>query len=362
MLSSISSRRQPVGEAPKWGNAMTRVGFSASVSTERSGKVWYARRLVVTLLLAAVFAGSMGTTNAHATDPLSGDPVIMAAGDIACSPHAPQFNSGAGNATSCKMMATSNLILADSSVDKALAFGDLQYECGNYNDIIASYDITWGRFKAMTKPALGNHEYGPTDGFGFPCPRDGSGYFRYFSEDPVVDVGGPTGYYSWDIGTWHMVVVNSNCKFAPCKKGSAQHQWLQADLAASNTQCTLAYAHHPRFNGKSASPVGQTGPLWTLLYNEGAEMFLAGHKHAYARFAPLTPSGVTDPVTGIREFIVGTGGINSGSISNSLSMVEAVDPAKRYGVIRMVLHPTSYDWQMIAINGSIIDSGSYPCH
>ena len=91
-------------------------------------------------------------------------------------------------------------------------------------------------------------------------------------------------------------------------------------------------------------------------------MFLAGHKHAYARFAPLTPSGVMDPVSGIREFIVGTGGINIGSISNSLAMVEAIDPARRYGVIRMVLHPTSYDWQMIAINGSIIDSGSYPCH
>src|SRR6476661_5377659 len=119
MLSSISSRRQPVGEAPKWGNAMTRVGFSASVSTERLGKVWSARRLVVPLLLAAVIAGSVGTTNANAADPLSGDPVIMAAGDIACSPHAPQFNGGAGNATSCKMMATSNLILADSSVDKA---------------------------------------------------------------------------------------------------------------------------------------------------------------------------------------------------------------------------------------------------
>ena len=159
-----------------------------------------------------------------------------------------------------------------------------------------------------------------------------------------------------------MVVVNSNCKFAPCKKNTAQYLWLQADLAASNAQCTLAYAHHPRFNGKSASPTGQTGPLWTLLYNEGAEVFLAGHKHAYARFAPLTPSGVMDPVSGIREFIVGTGGINVGSISNSLSMVEAIDPARRYGVIRMVLHPTSYDWQMIAINGSIIDSGSYPCH
>jgi calcineurin-like phosphoesterase family protein len=310
----------------------------------------------------AVLAGvsSVGASSAAASDPVSGDPVIVAAGDVACSPHDPQFNGGAGR-TKCRMLATSNLFVGDATVDNVLALGDLQYECGNYNDFLASYALSWGRAKAITYPAIGNHEYQPTDPYGFSCPGDGSGYFQYFGSR-----AGPSGgYYSWNIGTWHMVVLNSNCKFVSCTANSAQATWLTNDLNANSAQCTLAYWHHPRFNGKTNGPIGQMGAMWNLLYSHGADVILNGHKHAYARFTPLTPSGVTDPTNGIRQFIVGTGGKNIGVVPNTFAMVEKNDPAKHYGVLRMILHPTSYDWQFIATDHTIIDSGTatdYRCH
>ena len=253
--------------------------------------------------------------------------MIVAAGDIACSPNDPHFNGGAGAPSSCKQRSTSDIFVTDSTVDRVLALGDLQYECASYGDFLGSYAPSWGRAKTITRPALGNHEYiTGTDPFGVSCPGGGGGYFQYFAASPSVNVAPPGGYYSWDIGSWHMVVLNSNCKFVSCKGSGAQVTWLKSDLAASNAPCTLAYWHHPRFNGKKNGPVGSMGPMWKALEAEGAEVILNGHKHAYARFAPLTTGGAIDQAHGIRQFIVGTGGENIGVISNHFAMVEKIDP------------------------------------
>jgi len=314
-------------------------------------------------MLVLVFAASVGVGSARAADPVSGDPVIVAAGDIACSPNDSHFNGGAGAPTSCKQRATSDIFVGDATVDRVLALGDLQYECAAYSDFLASYAPSWGRAKTITRPALGNHEYiTGTDPFGVSCPGGGKGYFQYFADSPSVNVAPPGGYYSWDIGSWHMVVLNSNCKFVSCTASSAQGTWLKNDLAASNAPCTLAYWHHPRFTGKVNGPTGSMGALWKQLETEGAEVILNGHKHAYARFAPLTTSGVIDPAHGIRQFIVGTGGENIGVISNQFAMVERTDPGRHFGVLRMTLHPQSYDFKMVATDGTIIDSGTTACH
>ena len=312
-------------------------------------------RIAVALMLALVMSASVGVGSAGATDPVSGDPVVEAAGDIACSPFDGRFNS------TCGMRATSDLILGDSAVDNVLALGDLQYECGSYSDFLASHDPSWGRVAAMTWPALGNHEYQRgNDPFGHACPGQGLGYFQYWGSR----VAGPTGngYYSWDLGSWHLVSLNSECGFVPCTPTSAQTTWLKNDLDNSSAPCTLAYWHRPRFTGKKDGPIGSTGPFWDLLYSHNAELVLNGHKHAYARFAPLTPAGVIDTTNGVRQFISGTGGKSRGLVPSTFAMVEKVDPARRYGVLRLVLHPTSYDYEFIATDGTIVDSGTTACH
>lgn len=333
------------------------------------GTEWACRRskryLCVITLTAASFgiACWVASDTARAADPVSGDPVIVAAGDIACSPNDPHFNGGAGAPSSCKQRSTSDIFVTDSTVDRVLALGDLQYECASYGDFLASYAPSWGRAKTITRPALGNHEYiTGTDPFGVSCPGGGGGYFQYFAASPSVNVAPPGGYYSWDIGSWHMVVLNSNCKFVSCKGSGAQVTWLKSDLAASNAPCTLAYWHHPRFNGKKNGPVGSMGPMWKALEAEGAEVILNGHKHAYARFAPLTTGGAIDQAHGIRQFIVGTGGENIGVISNTFPMVEKIDPGRHFGVLRMTLHPNSYDYRLVATDGTTVDSGTTACH
>ncbi len=314
-------------------------------------------------MLALVIGCAVGVGSADAADPVSGDPIIVAAGDIACSPHDPHFNAGAGTATACRQRATSDIFVGDSTVDRVLALGDLQYDCARYDDFLGSYAPSWGRAKTITRPALGNHEYNTgTDPFGFACPGGGNGYFQYFADSPSVNVGAPGGYYSWDIGSWHMVVLNSNCKFVSCKATGAQVTWLTSDLAASNAPCTLAYWHHPRFTGKVNGPVGSMGAMWKQLEAEGAEVILNGHKHAYARFAPMTTGGTIDQAHGIRQFIVGTGGENIGVISNQFAMVEKTDPGRHFGVLRLTLHPQSYDYKMVATDGTIVDSGTTACH
>ncbi len=285
-------------------------------------------------------------------DPSSGsDPVIAAGGDVAC---------GSTTSTSypCKQKETSDVLLQINPT-AVLALGDLQYNSGKLVDFQNYYEPTWGRVKAKTYPAVGNHEYG-TSGAG--------GYFDYFN-----GVGAMTGragvrgqgYYSFDVGTWHIISLNSNCTkiVGGCAAGGAQEQWLRADLAAHQTQCTLAFWHHPRFSsGLDGSPI-TFSPFWQALYDYNADLVLVGHSHDYERFAPQRTDGTKDLVRGIREFVVGTGGRDFSGWTAPIAPNSEARQNTIFGVLKLTLHATSYDWRFMPIAGSTYsDSGTQQCH
>jgi acid phosphatase type 7 len=287
------------------------------------------------------------------------DPVIGAAGDIACDPADANFNGGEGTPGHCQQKATSDLLVkAKPSLTAVLPLGDTQYEEGILSTYALSYNPTWGRLKAISHPAVGNHEY-------FGGAGDGAGYFDYF--DGIGAQTGPAGqrgsdYYSYDIGAWHLIVLDSVCsRVGGCGPGSPQETWLRADLAAHPNACTLAYWHHPRF---TSTGIGWTSmdTIWQDLYDAGVDVVLNGHIHHYERFAPQTPAGALDPSYGVREFIVGTGGKSQqGFPATRLPTSEAA--ASGFGVLFLTLHPGSYDWSFTPIDrGGFRDSGSYPCH
>ncbi len=279
------------------------------------------------------------------------DPVVMAAGDIACAP-------GSGStATTCQQKATSDLIVARSPA-AVLPLGDLQYADGTLAQFAGSYDSSWGRVKSITRPAAGNHEY-HTPG--------AAGYFDYFNGpgNPNGRAGERTkGYYSFDIGSWHLIALNSNCgQVGGCGAGSAQEQWLRADLASHPTTCTLAYWHHPRFSsGAHHGSSSATQALWQGLYDSQAEIVLSGHDHVYERFAPQTATGAADPVQGLRQFVVGTGGKGHYSFG-AAEPNSQVRNANSFGVLALTLRANSYEWRFHPAGGSSFsDTGSAPCH
>jgi hypothetical protein len=271
------------------------------------------------------------------------DPVIATAGDIAC------LRSTA-SPTTCHQETTAGLVrqLAPTAV---LPLGDEQYETGTLDGFSGAYDPTWGQFKAITKPVPGNHEY-QTPG--------ATGYYSYYG----AAAGDPTkGYYSYDLGSWHMIALNGNCgAIGGCGPGSPQDQWLQADLASKHNVCTLAYWHQPRFSSgeHGNEPVYDT--LWQDLYKAGADVVLNGHDHDYERFAPQDPSAQADPSRGIREFVVGTGGKSHYNFPKVAPNSEMRN-ADTFGIMRMTLHARSYDWQFLPEpGGTFTDSGTGACH
>lgn len=287
--------------------------------------------------------------------PVSPDPVIAAAGDIACNPASGSFNGGAGTATNCRQRYTSDL-LTGGDLAAVLTLGDNQYDNATLSEFLASYDPSWGRAKPITHPAIGNHEY---------LTAGAAGYFDYFGTE-AGERG--SGYYSFDVGTWHLVALNSNCSKLPagsgahgCDEGSPQNDWLEADLAAHPSECTLAYWHHPRYSsGGHGNHVTMT-PSWRDLYAAGAEVVLNGHSHDYERFAPQDPVAGADP-QGIREFVVGTGGVGTTAFGTTKPNSE-VRATGNFGVLRLTLHPNAYDWSFAAAAGSTLtDAGSAPCH
>jgi chitodextrinase len=287
------------------------------------------------------------------------DPVIAAAGDIACDPANSKFNGGAGKSDGCRQKYTADLIVGQG-YSAVLALGDNQYYCGGYNAFLQSYDKSWGRVKSITYPAVGNHEYLTSGGTDCNSANAGAnGHFTYFG----AAAGLPgQGYYSFDIGAWHLVMLNSSCSQAGgCGATSPQGKWLRADLAAHTNICTLAFWHIPLFSsgGRASS---NSKSFWDALYTADADVVLAGHDHIYERFAPQTPSGAADPVRGIREFVVGTGGSNWTSIA-SVKPNSEVRNDRSFGILRLTLHPTSYDWQFVPAAGSTFtDSGTTQCH
>ena len=310
--------------------------------------------------LGGVF-GPRGSVSAQA----STDPVLVGAGDIASC-------SRTGDEATANLL--HNIVNEAPLTTTVFTTGDNAYESGTlseYANCYDNYELTdgtpydssrpawWGEFKALTKPSPGNHEY-ETAG--------ASGYFDHFGA-AAGERG--KGYYSYDRGSWHVVVLNSNCTaVGGCEKGSPQEKWLRGDLAANDEKaCTLAYFHHPRFSSSGIGNNSAMMPFWEALYDAGAEVVLNGHAHSYERFAPQTPGGQADPETGISEFVVGTGGRSQNAFGtnpvrpNSEARIEGAD-----GVIKLTLHPAGYDWQFVtAPDGTIADPkggspGSAICH
>jgi hypothetical protein len=289
----------------------------------------------------------------------AGDPVIAAAGDIACDPSSTSFNGGNGSSSACRMKYTSDLIV-NGGYAAVIALGDNQYYCGGYTAYQQAYDLSWGRLKSITHPSVGNHEYLTSGGTGCDASNTGAaGYFKYFG----AAAGDPTkGYYSLDIGTWHVVALNSNCSSAGgCGTGSPQYNWLQSDLQAHPNACTLAYWHIPLYSsgGRASSNMRI---LWQVLYDNNADLVLEGHDHTYERFAPQNANAGLDTARGLRSFIVGTGGANHTSFTTVAANSEVRD-SSTFGILAVTLHPTSYDWQFIPEAGkTFTDSGSTACH
>jgi hypothetical protein len=311
-------------------------------------------------------ADTSGATPGGAVDGTPGgapgstsDPVIAAAGDIACDPTFTYFNNGLGGPSRCRQKYTSDL-LVNAPLSAVLALGDIQYECASASAFARSYDPSWGRVKAITRPAPGNHEYRTSGGSGCDTSGKAGGYFGYFG----AAAGNPaTGYYSYDIGTWHLVALNSNCSVVSCGSSSAQVQWLRQDLATHPARCTLAYWHHPRFTSGTNSPGSNSvAPLYQALYDAGADVVLVGHDHHYERFAPQNTNGTRDLTRGIRQFLVGTGGRGFHPINTPRPNSE-VRNNTTFGVLQLALHPASYEWQFVPEAGkSFRDAGSQACH
>jgi 3',5'-cyclic AMP phosphodiesterase CpdA len=187
-----------------------------------------------------------------------------------------------------------------------------------------------------------------------------AGYFGAFG---AAAGEAPLGWYSYDLGAWHIVVLNSNCEVVGCATGGSQESWLREDLADHPAACTLAIWHHPRWSsGSTHGPTTAVTPLFTALYEAGAEVLLSGHEHNYERFAPLNPAGVTDHARGIRQFVVGTGGRSHYPFGPPLPASE-VRNDNTYGVLALTLRANSYQWQFVPEAGkTFTDSGSTNCH
>jgi hypothetical protein len=281
------------------------------------------------------------------------DPVIAAAGDIACDPSDPGFNGGAGTSVRCRQRATSDLLVG-AGLAAVLPLGDIQYDSASLSAIQAVYHPTWGRVKSISRPVLGNHEGG------------WNGYFDYFN-GPGAQNGpaGPRGrgYYSFDVGSWHLIALNSNCDRVRCFAGSAQERWLRADLAAHPAQCILAYSHYARYSSGHERSHPSLQPLWAALHDAKAEILLSAHSHNYERFTPLSRDGRRDRTNGIRQFVVGTGGaFFTGGLGSKVFGSE-VSQDHTFGVLKLTLRPGSYDWRFVPVAGSTwTDSGSQACH
>jgi hypothetical protein len=248
------------------------------------------------------------------------------------------------------MKATSDLLVG-AGLDAVLLLGDNQYEDGTLAKYQASYAPAWGRVKAVTHPAPGNHEY---------ATAGAAGYFAYFG----AAAGDPAqGWTSFDLGGWHLVALNSNCAaVGGCGPGSPQQQWLANDLAAHRGACLLAYWHHPRFSSGPHGDDPTSQPFWDDLYAAGADVVLNGHDHIYERFAPQTPAGAADPARGIRQFVVGTGGKNLTGIFQVRANSEVRDAAT-FGALELTLYPNGYAWRFRPEAGkTFTDSGLGVCH
>ena len=278
---------------------------------------------------------SASPSAAQPSDAPSGDPVLVGAGDIA------DCGLDSDSATAA---------LLDTIDGTVFTAGDNAYPDGSPSQFRDCYGPTWGRHLARTRPAAGNHDWGT---------KDLAGYRRYFGAAAAPN---GTSWYSYDLGTWHIVVLDSNCPTPHgCGPTSDQGRWLTADLGASTARCTMAIWHHPRFSSGEHGNHTTVAPFWQALYEAGADVIVNGHDHDYERFAPQDPDGRSDVARGLRQFVVGTGGAAlRGFPSKAANSIVRASVA--HGVIRLVLRPSRFEFRFITTTGAFSDSGSAACH
>jgi hypothetical protein len=288
----------------------------------------------------------------------------------------PQVLIGAGDIGECGKVHSSNTAaVIDTIAGTVFTLGDNAYPNGQLTDFTRTdgpgcWGPTWGRFKKRIYPTPGNHEYALGDTMA-------TGYFGYFG---VAAHQQPTGWYSYDLGAWHIIVLNSSFlesqALGRVLNVQTQLAWLSADLAAHPATCTLAMWHHPHFSsgtthGTHPEETTPTKPFWDTLYAHGADVILSGHEHNYERFAPQTPDSVADPTNGIREFVAGTGGGGYDPLATTKKANSEVSTTE-HGVLKLTLSPGSYQWQFIPTSGPLgeldpltftfTDSGTGSCH
>jgi hypothetical protein len=268
------------------------------------------------------------------------------------SPGADVLLTGAGDIADCDTKGaqqTSDLLVDQPGM--IFTAGDNAYESGTAAQFDDCYQPTWGRVKDRTLPAPGNHDY--------ETPK-AAGYRAYFGEAAAPN---GTTWYSTEVGTWHVIVLDSNCsQVGGCRATSPQGRWLAAELAShSDTTCTLAIWHHPRFSSGEHGNDDRVGPFWDQLVAAKADLIVNGHDHDYERFAPQNAAGEADTTAGIREFVVGTGGAGLRAFP-SLAANSEFRIAGAWGLIRLTLQPADYRWEFLAVGGGVADSGSAPCH
>jgi Calcineurin-like phosphoesterase len=254
---------------------------------------------------------------------------------------------GAGDIARCDLIggAQATAALLDNIPGTVFTLGDHAYEEGTAEEFRRCYEPTWGRHKARTRPAPGNHDY---------LTRGGRPYFEYFGEAAGSD---HRGYYSFDLGSWHIISLNSSLP----RSLSAQAKWLRADLAAHPVDCVLAYWHVPVYSSGPHGPSPVMREIWSILYKAGADVVLNGHDHIYERFAPQDAKGKPDAEHGIREFIAGTGGGGVYAIGKAAPNSE-VHTNTSYGVLKLTLSPGRYAWEFVPIpGGRFKDEGSASC-
>jgi acid phosphatase type 7 len=277
------------------------------------------------------------------------DPILMAAGDIACKPSSRSSRGGQGSPQKCHMLTTADLI-QQIHPDVALTLGDNQYAAGALEEYQQVFDLSWGRFKTIIHPVAGNHEYhlaGATD------------YYAYFG----TAAGTPSrGYYGFDVEHWHLIALNSECNFVGgCGVGSSQEVWLKNDLAANSGKCLLAYWHEPRFSSGAHGSNRVYMPFWQDLYAAHTDIVLSAHDHVYERFDLQDANGIATP-DGIRVFVVGTGGARLHQFKPTQANSQARN-AESFGVLELALHASSYDWYFVPeAGGTCADSGTAACH
>jgi hypothetical protein len=315
------------------------------------------RRGAFSILVVCWLLASIGTSAQE--QPASSTAAQKAAHSKKSPPPKPFVLVGAGDIASCESLdgaeATAKLI--EGIPGEVVAAGDLAYEHGTAEEFKNCYGKTWGRFKNRTHPAPGNHEFYGSKG--------ASPYFDYWGAQAGER---DKGYYSFDLGGWHIIALNTNCA-APglggCAAGSPQDSWLQKDLAEHAKSCIVAFGHHALYSSgvlRSHAVHPELRRLWQDLYRAHADLMLNGHEHSYERFAPQDPYGNLDEKRGIREFVVGTGGRDHGPLGFPISNSQVRD-AGTFGVLKLTLSPGKYAWEFVPVEGSTFrDSGEGVCH